>query len=281
MSAPAAQPLAIGALGGSGTRVVAEIVQSAGVYIGSTLNRANDNLVVTRLLKDTAWRRRADATQVRRRLRLLGRLMTGTASPLDRIRLVEAAQRNRTHPFPLSETLQAVRDERGTTGRWGWKEPNTQLFAGDVLETWPEARYVHVLRHGLDMALSKNQNQLRNWGWLFGIDVPPDATESDLRRAQLRYWVASTQHVMDAVADHSDRVHVLRLDELLDRPREVIAELLDFAQLPADDDLLTELAALPASPDTRGRHRDVPLTDFPAEDVAYVASMGFPVEATP
>ena len=207
--------------------------------------------------------------------------MTGTASTLDRARLVVAATRNHTHPFPFRETLEAARDERGTTGRWGWKEPNSQLYAGDVLRTWPEARYVHVLRHGLDMALSRNQNQLRNWGDLFGIELSPEASEAEVRRAQLRYWVASTQYVMDAVTDHADRVHVLRLDELLDRPREVIAELLEFARLPVDDDRLTELATLPASPETRGRHRDASLADFPADDVAYVASMGFAIEATP
>lgn len=38
------EPVAIGGVGGSGTRVVAEIVRSLGYYLGGDLNSANDNL---------------------------------------------------------------------------------------------------------------------------------------------------------------------------------------------------------------------------------------------
>ena len=37
-------PVAIGGVGGSGTRVIAEILIQLGFYIGSDLNSANDNL---------------------------------------------------------------------------------------------------------------------------------------------------------------------------------------------------------------------------------------------
>ncbi len=37
-------PVAIGGVGGSGTRVVAQLLMKLGFYIGSDLNKANDNL---------------------------------------------------------------------------------------------------------------------------------------------------------------------------------------------------------------------------------------------
>ncbi|MBL4743417.1 MAG: hypothetical protein JKX87_02075, partial [Cycloclasticus sp.] len=36
--------VAIGGVGGSGTRLVAEICKECGVFIGSNLNKSNDNL---------------------------------------------------------------------------------------------------------------------------------------------------------------------------------------------------------------------------------------------
>ena len=47
--------IAIGALGGSGTRAVAQVFLEAGIYMGDDLNRANDNLIFTRLFKDPNW----------------------------------------------------------------------------------------------------------------------------------------------------------------------------------------------------------------------------------
>lgn len=43
--------IAIGALGGSGTRICAQILIELGVFMGHDLNNANDNLLFTRLFK--------------------------------------------------------------------------------------------------------------------------------------------------------------------------------------------------------------------------------------
>ena len=44
-------PIAIGGVGGSGTRVIASILKEVGIYIGGDLNHANDNLWFTLLFK--------------------------------------------------------------------------------------------------------------------------------------------------------------------------------------------------------------------------------------
>jgi len=41
------QPVVIGGLGGSGTRTIAQLVQSLGVHMGTLLNPATDNLWFT------------------------------------------------------------------------------------------------------------------------------------------------------------------------------------------------------------------------------------------
>ena len=44
-------PVIIGGIGGSGTRVVAEILMRIGIYLGHTLNASLDNLWFTALFK--------------------------------------------------------------------------------------------------------------------------------------------------------------------------------------------------------------------------------------
>ena len=45
------RPIAIGAIGGSGSRVLAQVVHAAGVSLGSNLNSSNDNLEFTTRFK--------------------------------------------------------------------------------------------------------------------------------------------------------------------------------------------------------------------------------------
>ena len=44
-------PVAIGGVGGSGTRLIAQLLMELGVYMGSDRNDANDNLWFTLLFK--------------------------------------------------------------------------------------------------------------------------------------------------------------------------------------------------------------------------------------
>ncbi|MDX1409058.1 MAG: hypothetical protein R3330_13010, partial [Saprospiraceae bacterium] len=54
-------PVIVGGIGGSGTRVVAEILQASGVYLGTYLNAALDNVFFARLItKDPEWWTRDD-----------------------------------------------------------------------------------------------------------------------------------------------------------------------------------------------------------------------------
>ena len=52
--------IAIGGLGDSGTRIVAEVFIHAGLFLGNERNISYDNLVFTRLFKNPAWHIRSD-----------------------------------------------------------------------------------------------------------------------------------------------------------------------------------------------------------------------------
>jgi RNase adaptor protein for sRNA GlmZ degradation len=72
-------PVVVGGVGGSGTRLIADILMELGYYIGSDLNKSLDNLAVTLLFKRPRWYKKKIAcieSHVRRGLNILTRAMT-------------------------------------------------------------------------------------------------------------------------------------------------------------------------------------------------------------
>ena len=92
------QPLvAVGALGGSGTRVIAQILMDLGVDLGGVLNEPNDNLIFTALFKSPKWYQLSNKEDVRKRLRIFDRFMNGqTLSIADKYRLLRSSLLNKT-----------------------------------------------------------------------------------------------------------------------------------------------------------------------------------------
>ena len=74
-------PVAVGGVGGSGTRVVAEVMRAFGFYLGSELNAASDNLWFTLLFRRPGWYKthRVDlGKEVGKALSIFDRAMRGS-----------------------------------------------------------------------------------------------------------------------------------------------------------------------------------------------------------
>ena len=69
----------------------------------------------------------------------------------------------------LASLLRAKHAPPASSIGWGWKLPETYLFLPYVKAVFPKVKYIHVIRHGLDMAYSRNQHQFWAWGAYFGI----------------------------------------------------------------------------------------------------------------
>ena len=61
--------IAVGGLGGSGTRVLAEILLNSGIYLGSELNIFHDNLLFTRFFKNPEWNKKSSLDEKKSRFR--------------------------------------------------------------------------------------------------------------------------------------------------------------------------------------------------------------------
>lgn len=272
-----AAPVAIGALGGSGTRMIAQLLREAGYALGSDLNLPNDNLWAALLInrRDLAVEPQAEFERVADMLfdRIQGRRPTQEA--------IDLAWRLAARPHPqYSETWLRERARSFQDGPfldappdlWGWKIPPTHVFIDRFLTMRPDLRYIHVVRNGLDMAFSRNQNQRAYWGPVFlAREVEPTPRDA------LAYWCAVHRRMERLQAGFADSILVVDFDRFCQEPRTVCAEILRFCGRPVDPTVIEAVAAQVRIPDSTGRFRHEDLSSLDADDVAYVRDQGYDV----
>ncbi len=266
------------------------MLQAAGYYIGGDLNRALDNLWYTVLLK----RRTLDAAAERAALEVFIDGMVGRLQPTDEpaVRLLAAAAAEvATHghsttgagqgawAFRRVVSLLAAQEAPPPAGaRWAWKEPNTHVRLPTLIDALPGLRYIHVVRHGVDMAFSSNQAQLHWWGPTFGIEPPSDPEL--VPAASLSYWVHTTRRAVE-IGERwlGERFLLVRFEDACERPVQTARRVLAFLGEPDTDELVQRLAALPEAPSSIGRHRDADLARFDPADLVAVSGFGYQVDA--
>jgi hypothetical protein len=290
---PQQGPVVIGGLGGSGTRVVVEIMRRRRVFTGSNLNRAGDNKWFSLLCKLPRWDLDPDGPDgpaVRRSLQLLEKAMTGLLVPTrDERRAISEvvrrcsawAEQGDLRDDRTDEWLHDVADSLGharvgvpkDAPLWGWKEPNSHLFVPHLRAYFGDRlRYVHVIRNGIYMAHSRNQTQLLRWGSQFGVEG--DAPASPER--SLDYWIASNKLAIE----HGRAMPVgtfllVNYDDLCASPREGVRRFVEFLGVETPEVDLEELVAVPKP----ARPLEVSLEqlqmEFGDERLAEVRALGF------
>lgn len=286
-------PVAIGGVGGSGTRLVAQIVSALGYRLGTDLNRAQDDLWFNLLFYRPEWflsgaARRGKAIERGLNLQRKHALGDHRLSLPELAFLAHAlADAARSNAFASNASRWAARrlynffrspglGPNAVRG-WGWKEPITHLMVDEVLAHFPTARYIHVIRHGLDMSLSDNQNQLRRFGSLFGVEAP--AQDTEMAPASLRYWVRANRRAIALMRRHQpERSLVVSFDRLCAEPAPEIERIIRFLGIMPGDVDIRALAAMPRPPTSIGRYRGKNLDGFDPSDLTALASLGFRLE---
>jgi hypothetical protein len=289
-------PIVVGGVGGSGTRVVVEVLRQLGIYTGAELTKAGDNEWFALLCKLPRWDL-DDPGSMAPAFDLLERAMQGMLVPTraDRKAIADLADRcmNWTRQNDLTDDMpeewirkiatSLLRSRHMVPGgatRWGWKEPNSHIFL-DPLRAYfgDRLHYVHVIRNGVYMAYSANQNQVRRWGARFGIT---DAVETPV--ASLDYWIRSNELTIErGRAMRPGTFLLVNHDRLCTSPREEVTRLVEFLGVPASKQELERLVALPQPPKPLGISPQMMVTEFGEERLARVRALGFPLgdEAAP
>jgi len=280
-------PIVIGGVGGSGNGLVAEILSSFGIFLGDDLNIASDNLLYTLLFRRSTWFYKSiqNKKRIHTGLSVLEKLM------LKKYRLtiqeiwflLYAGMDTTLHyrdqkAWALDRIIRIIKNPRFKDPQyngWGWKEPNSYLILENLIDHFQSMKFIHTIRHGADMAFSKNQRQLRTWGKLFGI--PP--TENENPRASLKFWAKANLAVADLGQSLGPEQYIqINFDLLCQEPKRVIDELITFLDLDIDESTYQAALELPQMPPSQGRYKKHALSQFDSKDLDVVKSFGFTVK---
>lgn len=284
-------PVVVGGLNGSGTRVVAEILQKAGFYMGRDFNNASDNLWFTLLLKRPQWYRshqQPDDPDVQVVIDLLERVMFGEALSVRDWRCILAAATLYSFEQRSFKSVWVLRRLRRMLSRkpvdladyrgWGWKEPHSHFYLPHLAHHYPGLRYVQVIRHGLDMAYGGNQEQVYKWAQTLGLPAPSGHSGHDEAQRSLDFWIAANRRAVNIGQETlGDRFLLLQYDHLCEAPHTHIERLFGFlGVVDVDIDALT---TIPRISRTTGRYRARDIREFSASQIQAVREFGFEVEA--
>lgn len=273
-------PIVVGGVGGSGTRVIAQMLIEAGVYMGGMINEPNDNLWFTLLFRRPKWLLTAKEEDQLFLLDLFHKkMMNEKISFFEKLKVRKAAlefilkkyiRNDEWFVLPM-KISKSIRSDGAFSEKsyWGWKEPNTQFFIPLMAKKYPEMKYLLIIRNGFDMAFSDNKVQLRNFGIQHGItgNLPPDVLE---------FWIRTTNNAIEEGKKClGDRFKVLKMEELCDHPNQETSELLKWAGINFDDSLLQKISLIPKPSSSTGRHKQKDLSIFSKQQIQAVEHLGY------
>jgi hypothetical protein len=289
-------PVVVGGLGGSGTRVVAEMLRRLDVYIGGDLNDSIDNLWWTLLFKLPRWhekRRRRGADSIPGVIGVLEAAMTGRLGPDDvqrelieeaAARSIECWRRRRLRddrpPMWIEQRKASLLRSRElypgpTVGRWGWKAPTSHVFVPELHAHFGDRfRYVHVIRNGLYMTKSTNQAQVHRWG--------PTSKRWSRRTspelASLEYWIDANHTAISRGRELGPgRFLLVDYDAWCADPAPGVRELVEFLQVEASPELVASLESVPRAP-TRVPDRSWIPAGVTERQLEQLAVLGYAVD---
>lgn len=282
----AGSPIAVGGVGGSGTRAVAAALQSLGVDLGSDLNDSLDDLGFNLLFKrKVLWPPENHNEELTSSLRLYlaNRGLLGQSSDVEAFLNTELSRLFSTllneHGWQSKEWIaqrrKAMLQPDVVNSRWGWKEPNTHIVLPFLLQEIPQLKYVHIIRHGLDMAFSSNQNQL----WLWGEKVLARPVNQNSSADSFDYWCTVHQRLLNIEDQYPGRIQLLNFEHLWKDPQVVLENLIRFVDLGrVPESRLSQIAKEIQKPTTHKRYRDKPAFDISKKQRQLLSDLGFKCE---
>jgi hypothetical protein len=264
----------IGGVGGSGTRVFAESLRHAGIRSLSDLNKASDHLGSTLLFKrrnifddiqdghfESIWALLEKALQGGQKPTLDEKILLKSLSSHVRLNHDSRWLKKRSRCL-----IRSMKSKTTDDSRWFLKEPNLHIVTPAVFEIRENIRMVMVVRHGVDMAFSRNQQQTHLWGPL--ILEEPDLTPGP--ESSLRYWCHTHRRILKISDAYPGRVLILSFDQLCHDPEPVLRALFHFAGIESTATLIRECSIGVKPPVSIGRRHNEDISVFSSNDLNFV-----------
>ena len=247
----------------SGSRLLARLLDRAGLFLGAHRNESEDAWDLLPVVRYLVIRHYPD--------------YRATAADALLPDLLEAA---------LARHLEGIAPGQP----WGWKLSESGFILPVLAALLPGLRVVHLLRDGRDVAFSDHTGPTDAFWRKVFFDRDDIATWRGLaltgpayrRRPHLfnaRHWANAVAVTRRFGQDLGPRYRELRYEALCARPRESLAELLDWLGLPVAGDATDGIAIRPAT----GRFRQAPRRHLAAVlpiIAPLQAALGYPTDGT-
>lgn len=258
---PLDAPVVVGGTGGSGTRVLAQILLGAGFRLGRLKRPSLDT--VTFLRFQARWIPRIYPA-------------AAAASPdklnwFDRQRMQlewnGCFARHAAHVLWQRPARSADEHDHEQAG-WGWKNPRSIYLLPFLHDRFPRMKYIHVIRDGRDMAFSSNQQQLEAFGdYVLGPGGQPEFIRS------IELWDIVNSRAADFGRDVlKERYLRVRYEDVCQHPEIHVPRILEFVgcERAAAGPLCESVKA----PSSIGRWQSAPTSDQAAIAKVAVESLG-------
>lgn len=215
-----ASPIVIGALGGSGTRAIVSILRRSGVFMGNWVDSRTEDSQSIRVFL-SKWFNHLLQEYFHENGNIPKEVTTHF---LDAVRV---------HRLGISSDQSAI---------WGWKNPRNMWLLPFYAKFFPNLKFIHIVRDGRDMALSKNNNLLNHSG---DVILGPH-WRNDLVNSQLELWRVGNLYARENAINLLGEKNylLLKYEDICRQPDIAIERLLYFIGLPADTPLTAELSKL-------------------------------------
>jgi hypothetical protein len=271
-------PIAIGGVGGSGTRAVAAVLQAADFYLGPDLNEALDCQIFSLFFKrQEIWPPENHIQEIDTALRAFLNGIVGrrpwTAEEEAYIRSLALSPRPNLPRDWLEWRVKVLLDQQPMLppARWGWKEPNTHIVLPRLLQKMPQLRYIHVMRHGLDMAFSENQEQVLYWGAQMLEEPVIEITPA----RSFAYWCEAHRRLLHLSREYPGRILLLPLEQLCGDTGPQMERISRFCNLDPEGATLSAMASQIGAPETINRHLQHDTSWVTDEQVAVLSNLGY------
>lgn len=262
--------VAVGGIGGSGTRLVCELLKHLGINMGQVLNPSNDNILFTYLFKNKKILDASD-DEFSYHYQLFNYVSQGLTLSIEDLNYLKNIVKNyRLLPLVWAEKLLSqIKNPTFSSLEWGWKEPNTHIVIDQIIKLEPKLKFIYVKRSALDMALSKNQNQLKLWGEYFlqrRVEVTP--------RDSLAYWCHTQKRMNELAKKMQSQFYLLDYDFFCQNPVQGISQLSDFLGFNQQRINTTKLVSMIKPADTYGRGKQLDLSLIDKYDLNFLKETG-------
>jgi hypothetical protein len=173
---------------------------------------------------------------------------------LDSPRFAKYLEKKRYLKYQLGEDVET----------WGWKDPRNACTLDIWLTLFPDAKVIHIKRHGVDVAWSLHRRAIANkdsgierfdhlmdrFGALYWLKLKEEGFGGSTRCHSLEgafdLWTTYVEAAAETVHRHTPSL-TIRYEHLLTEPRQVIPSIADFCGLTLPSSLTPTVAELDPS----------------------------------